>query len=246
MTLLGRIAVAQDKVVFSGDKRLSDANGITDANVKVTRLGNNGVGGACGRTRGIHPQTGVIQRDTHQWLRDFFQNRDVNHASISDFKEYLGIQYQTYLNEHRDGKEQDNVDCNLFTIFMTYSQDGKQIDCLIQAHVTTTDGLNAKEHFHLCKKTDLILQGDSEIVNAVRFLTAAPLTQIYAHADIKALLTPPNFLKFGTISEERAIDICRFINRVCSEQATAITGAASTISPECDVLVLDKYGVRPA
>lgn len=75
---------------------------------------------------------------------------------------------------------------------------------------------------------------------------AARLGGACAGEDIKTLLTPPKFLDLGAVTVARAAEICRFVNQVCSEQAKAINGNDSTISPNCHVLLLDKTGVHPA
>jgi len=245
MTILLKIASAADCVVFSGDKRLSDRKGFLDTCVKATVLGTNGVGGATGHTHATHPETGVVQRDVHEQLRKFFDDRHVNDKLISEFNTQLRDVYQTYLNDHRGGKEQDNVECDLFWIVMTYFQDGRQIDCTISARVTTKDGLRAKERLFIPKKSVLLVFGDPNIKDAIRSGSTS-LAELYSQKDIVALLNPPTYCEFGTVSVDRAVEICRLVTRVCSEKATEITGKPSAISPECDILILDKEGVRSA
>ena len=235
MTMLLKLAVSNDTVVFSGDKRLSDCSGFGETYVKATRLGTSAVGGACERTCTIHPQTGVVLRDVHEQLRSFFDKREVNDASIKEFEQDLRDVYRKYLDDHRGGKEQPNVDCNLFWVVMTYFFEGRQIDCTIRAHVTTQDGLNAKHSLYVCKKSTLLVYGDDKVKDGLRSFHKS-LASLYAHKDIVALLSPPHYLDYGTLSVDQAVEICRLVNKTCSEKATEITGETSTMSPDCDVL----------
>jgi hypothetical protein len=244
MTLFAKLAVTKETIVFTGDKRVSDAKGFADTYVKATPLGTRAVGGVTGHTRVINRETGEALRDTHEDLRTFFKDREANTGTIDEFRQYLRDQYQAYLDRHQGGKEQDDVDCILFTTAMTFHEHDRQLDCKIRAHVTTKGGLVASKNNYVCTRSNLILFGDPEIVDAVRFLQHPSLKEIYKHSDIVALLKGPQYCDYGMITVERAIEICRLVIRVCSQKAHEITGKASTISENCDVLLLDKDGVH--
>lgn len=129
---------------------------------------------------------------------------------------------------------------------MTSLEEGRQTRCAVEADVTSQGGLVAKPFMTLNKRNALKGQGDTAVTRAVFSLNNEHLVQIYNEKDVLDLLTPAKWPEFGTTAAEWAIEICRFVNRVCSENAEAITAEPSTISTTCDVLVLDRNGVRTA
>lgn len=243
MTLLLKSARTPDTAVFSGDKRLNSSEGFEDTAIKATRLGRLAVGGACGGTRSLHPQTMIVQRDVHEDLRTFFVDRDVDDASIPEFLNYLQARYSMFVKDHREGKPLE-FEGTLFTIVMTSLQGGQLFDHVIYGNVSLKTGLEPKYRRFLCKTGALMPFGDVAVTNAIRSLSHAALNEIAAQGDIVELLRRPTDCAFGIVSLERLIEICRTVTRVGSEKAEQITGKPSTISPTCDVLVLDPTGVR--
>jgi hypothetical protein len=243
MTLLLKISPTPDSVVYSADKRLNDARGINDSYVKATRLGQFGVGGACGNTRSIHPETNIVQRDVHQQLREFFHTHELNRETFDEFLSYLREQHGVFLVTHRDGAPL-NFDGPLFSMTLSSLAEGTVTDYVVNASVSRLDGLAPTGKGFTCGTGALMTAGDPEIVSAIRSLREPILADIFAFDDIRTLLSRPRDCPFGMVSVDRAIEICRFVNRVCSDQAEAITRARSTISQDCDVLLLDRGGVR--
>jgi hypothetical protein len=243
MTLLLKIAVTPEVVVLSGDKRLVNGNDFEDTATKATRLGKLAVGGASGATRSLHPETKIVQRDTHEQLRTFFHDREVDTDSLKDFFQHLRDQYEGYIKNHRGGEPHNPG--QLFSIVIASLQQGRIIDYTIEASVSPKGGLTLGLKTYLCKTGALMSSGDWQITKALQLLEHPALSEIKGHADIVRLLLNKD-CPFGVVTLERAIEICRLINGVCSKGAKEILGKTSTISPNCDVLVLDKTGVRPA
>lgn len=243
MTLLLKSARTPDTAVFSGDKRLNSSEGFEDTAIKATRLGRFAVGGACGSTRSLHPQTKIVQRDVHEDLRTFFLDRDVNDVSIQEFLGFLRMRYDAFVKDHRDGKPLE-FEGKLFTIVMTSLQGDQLFDHAIHGHLSMKGGLDPKYDRHRCATGALMPYGDPPVTNAILSLSHPALAELAAQGDIFELLRRPADCPFGLVNLERLIEICRTVTRVSSEKAEQITGMPSTISPICDVLVLDPTGVR--
>lgn len=246
MTILLTLPSTPKLVIFSGDRRLSDSKGISDKNQKATRLGQNGVGGVTGRTRVTSKETGEPLRDAHAWCREFFDGRDVSPETIDEYGQFLRQKYQEYLDKHKGGKEQPGVNCCLFTTVMTYFFQDRLLKSAVEAMVTTEDGLHASSRTSSVLKCQLIPAGDPNIITPLITFSSPELEPISSQTDIRELLDFRSGLPFGAVGEARAIEICRFVNRVCSDKYHAVTGNESTISPDCDVLILDPAGVRTA
>lgn len=243
MTMLLNLAVRPDCVVFSGDKRLSDANGVSDIYAKATRLGNNGVGGVCGATRRVEKETGTVQIDVHEQLRAFFADRNVGLASIDELLPYLRQEHDAYVDTYRNGVQYEKLH-RLYTVWISSLQDDKIVEYLIKCVSRPGDGFVYEQQTRLCKSSALMAAGDDAVQTALYQFDHPAFNELRKAADIAGVLTPPNGLPFGSITLDRAVEVCRLVNRTCSEKAEQITGKLSTISPDCDVLILDKDGVR--
>lgn len=247
MTLLLKVSPTPETAVFSGDKRLTnaDGSGFEDTFRKATPLGDFAVGGATGGTRYVDQKTAKIEQfNVHGLLEDFFRGRRMDEGTIAEFVAFLKGRYAQYATEHGDPKPL-TPDGYLFAIIAASFQDGAIRDHQFRCFVPGGAYLDVRaKTFPPCNLGILMPSGDPEITDAIRSNHPA-LEEIYAHPDIRLLLErPPVAGRFGIVSVDRAIEVCKIVNRVCSDRFEEIAKKPSTISPNCDVYLLDKSGVR--
>ncbi len=105
--------------------------------------------------------------------------------------------------------------------------------------------LTVRETECVCDMSVLMTCGDQEIIRLLRSLKHPAFDELYVQEDIRKLLGKPDPGRFGIVDVPRAVEICRLVNRVCSDRFEAVFGNKSpTISPKRDVFLLDKGGVQ--
>ncbi len=241
MTLLLRLPVTADTLVFSGDKRIVDSTGFVDTYVKATRVGNNGVGGVCGAPRKVERETKIVQFDITEQLRAFSEGREVSQASIDEFREHLHAQHDVYINKYRGGVHYEKP-YRLYSVVICSLQLPGIVEDTIECYWDTEKGFIAEKVPRVLRSSILLAAGDDEAKSILYTPDHPAVRDLYAKSDIARLLTLPAGAPFGFVTVERAVEICRLVTRVCH----AIQGEKSTISPDCDVLVLTKERVHPA
>jgi len=246
MTQYTKISPTKDTIVFAGDRRLSHKTGYTDTNVKATPLGTYAIGGALGYTRNLHPKTKEVERDMHLLLQEFFANREVNGTTVGELSALLKSKHDEYIMQHKQGTH-INYDGRYFSIVISALQDGRVIEYDLKCPLRREKGLvPEKPGCFVCRTGALIINGEEDIVNSLLSLTHPAFTELYERPEILRLLSDPRNVPFETVTIDQAIEICRTVNLVCSEQMQEVTGKTSTISSECDVYVVDRDGIHQA
>jgi hypothetical protein len=242
MTLYLKLCPTPDTIVFSGDKRIIDDLRFTDTNVKATKLGRFSVGGAIGHTRHVDRQTGDVQRDVHVLLAEFYGNKEVTPETLAGFTDELKKQHDRYVAKFCKGRTTPAK--GVFTIVMSTREGDNVRDRVLIADIIADDKLSVRTLSSRCDSGRLFAHGDAAICGALEN-RHPELTDLYRDADIEQLLLDPK-CKFGVVNIDRASQICRKIHKLCGERAAEITRARPTISPECDILIVDAQGVRMA
>jgi len=181
----------------------------------------------------------------HAVLRDYFANRDVTGEAIDDFLLQLKDEHDAYVAGYLNGVHISHTG-QYFSVVITSLQDGRIIDYLLRCPLKADEGLAPAKYATICKTGGLLVQGEQDVKDALYSLRHPALEDLYAQADVLALISEPDKCPFGIVTVDRAVEICRLVNRVASERMEAITGQPSTISPDCDVYVVNKDGVYEA
>jgi hypothetical protein len=242
MTLYLKLSPTPDTIVFSGDRRFIDDLRFTDNNVKATRLGGFSVGGATGATRHVDRRTGDVQRDVHALFADFYDSKDVTPETLAEFADELKKQHDAYVAKFCKGRTTPAK--GVFTIVVSTRVGEKVTDRHLIADIIEDDKLSVRIRSLPCNSGTLFAYGDPAIRAALENRDPT-LADLYRDSDIEQLLLDPK-CQFDVVNIERAAQICRKIHKLCGEQARRITRARPTISPECDVLIVDAQGVRMA
>jgi hypothetical protein len=245
MTLLLKLSPTRRTAIFSGDKRLTnaDGSGFEEFHEKVTPLSQFAVGGACGRTRGKHKQSGEELYSVQRLAREFFADKAMDKDNMEVFRYQLQSQLLTYQMEY-GVVEPEREDGYVFS-FAASSLKGHLVsDSILTCRVPDAMNVAISGKTYPCNIGTLLLFGDLEITTALKSLNHPALEELCAHPDIRQLLDKPIADRFDIVTVDRAIEVCRLITCVCSERFEEIVKRQSTISPECDVFLLDQEGVR--
>ncbi len=210
-----------------------------DTYVKATKVGNNGVGGVCGAPRRVEKETKLVQFDITEQLRVFFEGREVSPPSVDEFRNHLRAQHDVYINTYRKGVHYEKP-YRLYSVVICSHQLPGIVEDRIECSWDPERGFLAEKVTCVLRSSAHLAAGDDEAKTILYTPYNAAVRDLYAKVDIARLLTPPAGAPFGSVTVERAVEICRFVTRVCH----AIQGEKSTISPACDVLVLTKDAPR--
>jgi hypothetical protein len=173
MTILLKLSPTHEAAVFSGDRRLTNADGSgqEDTCTKATPFGAWAVGGACGGTRYVDKATAVEHFNVHRLAVEFFAERRIDTPALDEFAEFLKRQYAVFDREHGGGRPVSR-DGRMFSIVATSSEEGagRIIDHQVRAYLNPDRTLDVRHQSHVCRNGVLIHAGDEEITDALRSL----------------------------------------------------------------------------